>query len=97
MFVVFMGTAYAQEELGRIESTIPCFDTKTLFKSLRETYKESPIIMGNTEDDAKSTMSLWMHPVKNSWTIVSTKEKISCVIGVGTDFKLVTPKTGKSV
>lgn len=97
MFVVFMGTVHAQEELGRIESTIPCFDTKTLFKSLRETYKESPIIMGNADDGAKSTMSLWMHPTNNTWTIVSTKEKLSCVVGVGTDFKLVTQKTGKSV
>ena len=42
-------------------------------------------------------MSIWIHPVDSTWTIVSTKEKISCVIGVGTNFKLVTQKTGKSV
>ena len=92
-----MGTTYAQEQLGSIEPTLPCFETKILFKSLRETHKESPIIMGNANDEAKSTMSIWIHPVDNTWTIVSTKEKISCVIGVGTNFKLVTQKTGKSV
>jgi hypothetical protein len=96
-FVMFMGTIHAQEQLGSVESTLPCFETKTLFKSLRETYRESPIIMGKADDGAKSTMSLWMHPVDNTWTIVSTKENLSCVIGVGTNFKLVTQKTNKSV
>jgi len=97
LFAMCMGTTHAQEQLGSVESTLPCFETKTLFKSLRETYRESPIIMGKADDGAKSTMSLWMHPVDNTWTIVSTKEKLSCVVGVGTDFKLVTQKTGKSV
>ena len=50
---MFMGTTYAQEQLGSIEPTLPCFETKILFKSLRETHKESPIIMGNANDEAK--------------------------------------------
>jgi hypothetical protein len=67
----------------------PCYDTKTLFDTLRKQYKESPIIAGTASDVAGSTMSLWMHPVDKSWTIVATKDDLSCVIGVGTDFKVI--------
>lgn len=67
----------------------PCYHTKTLFDTLKKNYKESPIIAGSTSDVAGSTMSLWMNPVENSWTIVATKDDLSCVIGVGSDFKVI--------
>ena len=92
-----MNASHAQEQLGSIEPTLPCFDTKTLFNSMRETYNETPIVTGKASDQTKSIMSLWIHPVEHTWTLVSTKENFSCVIGVGTDFKLVTQRTGKSV
>jgi len=95
--VIGMSASRAQDQVGSIEPTLPCFDTKTLFDSMSKTYNETPIITGRATDQAKSIMSLWIHPVENTWTLVSTKENFSCVIGVGTDFKLVTQKTGKSV
>jgi hypothetical protein len=91
------GISIAQEQVTSIDTTFPCFETKALFNTLREKYKEFPIILGKAEDNAKSTMSLWIHPAENTWTIVSTKENLSCVVGVGTNFKLVTLPAGKSI
>lgn len=67
----------------------PCYHTKTLFDTLKKQYKEAPIIAGNASDVAGSTMSLWMNPQDHTWTIVATKDDLSCVIGVGTDFKVI--------
>jgi len=74
-----------------------CYDTKEIFKSLREKFKELPILTGKADDDAQSTVSIWMHPTDMNWTIIATKKDISCVIGVGTDMVLLKYKTGKSI
>jgi hypothetical protein len=70
----------------------PCFDTTQLFESLRKDYKESPIIYGKSSDAVKSLMSLWIHPITSTWTVIATKGDFSCVIGIGTDFKLAPTK-----
>jgi hypothetical protein len=75
----------------------PCFDTNELFAELKIKFKETPIILGNVSDQAKSTMSLWINPVEETWTIISTKKDTSCVIGTGVDFKLVPYKKGSSI
>jgi hypothetical protein len=74
-----------------------CYDTKILFNGLKITHKEYPILAGKADDVAQSTMSLWIHPRENNWTIVATKGNLSCVIGSGTDFKLMPYKKNSSV
>lgn len=69
-----------------------CYDTETLFTGLKITHKETPIIVGNADDVAGSTMSLWLQATKNNWTIVATKGNLSCVIGSGTGFTLLQSK-----
>ena len=69
-----------------------CYNTKTLFETLKKTHKETPIIVGKADDVAKSTMSIWLQATENNWTIVATKGELSCIIGTGTDFKLIHPK-----
>ena len=66
-----------------------CNDTKVITDNLIKRYKEMPIIFGNAEDEAKSTMSFWVNPKNKSWSIVATKDNISCVIGTGTDLKII--------
>lgn len=88
------------QELKRLETIkveVPCYDTTLLFKELRETHKEYPIIFGTTDDTAQSKTSFWWQPVTGDWTIVATKDKLSCVIGTGKDLKIVPYKSGKSV
>lgn len=83
------------EEIVNFEA--PCYDTKALFKTLKNKYKEDPVLMGKTNDVAESTMTLWVNPIEDNWTIIATKGDLSCVIGTGTDFKVMPKKKTTSV
>ena len=72
-------------------------NTKELFKSLGEKYKELPLLTGKATDEAKSTLSVWMNPIDKNWTIVATKNDLSCIVGIGTDIKLINYKSGTSI
>ena len=80
-----------------IKAEIPCYETDSLFDTLKKDYKEIPIMYGLTNDMAESTMSLWTNPSNKSWTIVATKGSVSCVVGAGTDFKLMPLRVGKTI
>ena len=80
-----------------ITFTAPCFDTNKLFAELKIKFKETPIIFGNVSDQAGSTMSLWINPLEETWTIISTKKDTSCVIGSGINFKLAPYKKGTDI
>lgn len=86
----FTTLVHAIEPKEIVTYEAPCYNTKSLVESLKTTHKETPIVVGKADDIAKSTMSLWLRPIENTWTIVATKGNLSCVIGSGTDFKLVT-------
>jgi len=89
--------SYSQEIVEAISVDLPCYNTKELFKSLREKYKELPIVTGTAGDQAESTVSIWMDPIEKSWTIVTTKKELSCIVGLGTDIKLLSYKRGTGV
>lgn len=89
--------AIKAEEGITYDARARCFDTNELFAELKIKFKEIPIILGNVSDQAKSTMSLWINPVEETWTIISTKKDTSCVIGTGIDFKLVPYKKGADI
>lgn len=90
-------TAQAKSPEEVVTTEITCYDTDTLFKTLKETYYEYPIAMGITNDRANSTMSIWVSPKEKSWSIVATKKEISCVIGTGTSFDFVPYKKEKQL
>ena len=93
--------ASSAEEVTKAEGGVtfeaPCFDTNQLFAELKIKYKETPIMLGSVSDQAKSTMSLWINPVEETWTIISTKKDTSCVIGSGINFKLAPYKKGTDI
>jgi len=89
--------AYGQKLENTITADMPCYNTKEIFTSLREKYKELPFMTGQVDDEAKSVVSIWMNPVENNWTILATKKDITCVIGMGTDMKIVSYKKGTSI
>lgn len=89
--------SYAQKLENTITADLPCYNTKELFKSLKENYKEMPFMTGQAEDEAKSVVSIWMNPVDNNWTILATKKDLTCVVGMGTDMQLVPYKKGTSI
>ena len=89
--------SYAQKLEDTITADLPCYNTKELFKSLREQYKELPFMTGKAEDEANSVVSIWMNPADNNWTILATKKDLTCVVGMGTDMKFVPYKKGTSI
>ena len=89
--------SHSQEVKDSVELDIPCYDTQELFKTLKEKYKELPFMMGIAGDAVKSTVSVWMNPVENNWSIIATKNDLSCVIGTGEGMKLVPYKKGTSI
>jgi hexokinase len=74
---------------------MPCGDTKVITEQLRERFKEIPIIMGIADDGAKSLMSLWTNVDNGSWTLVATKDELSCIIGTGKSLKVI--ELGKTI
>ena len=89
--------SYSQEIEESISIDLPCYNTKEIFKSLREKYRELPLMTGSVSDEANSVVSLWINPVDNNWTILATKKDITCVVGVGTDMKIVPHKKGTAI
>jgi len=89
--------SYSQKLEQTIKAELPCYNTTELFKSLREKFKELPLLTGKTDDEATSTMSLWLNPFDNNWTIIATKKDLSCVVGTGTDMKIIPIRKGTSI
>ena len=88
---------YSQELTESISVNLPCYNTKEIFKSLREKYKELPFMTGQVGDEASSIVSIWLNPVDNNWTILATKKDLTCVVGVGTDMKIIPYKKGTDI
>lgn len=101
---VFLGpianSSIAQQPLKpitTIKRDFVCFETEKLVRELATTHKETPLILGRTDDQAGTTMSMWVNPEKRTWTIVATLDEVSCLIGSGTEINLVPLKKGTSV
>lgn len=52
---------------------------------------------GQASDEANSIVSIWLNPVDNNWTILATKKDLTCVVGVGTDMKIIPYKKGTDI
>lgn len=97
MCALLSNNSYSQKLEQTVKTELPCYNTKELFKSLREKFKELPLLTGKADDDANSTMSLWLNPVDNDWTIIATTKDLSCVVGTGTDMKLIPVRKGTAI
>lgn len=88
IFVLFIISFTASA--GEVEmNEMFCDKTTFIFQTLKKEYYEIPVLTGKADDIAKSTMSIWTNPKTNSWTIVATKDDLSCIIGVGSDLKII--------
>jgi hypothetical protein len=93
--LIHSSTPNISEEIVNFEA--PCYNTKILLNTLKNHYKEAPIVVGKANDIAESTMTLWVNPLNDSWTIVATKKDLSCVIGTGTHFKIMPMKKSNNI
>lgn len=79
-----------QSNAGEMVPTeIYCTTTQELAKELKDKYKEVPILVGKTMDEAKSVMSFWVNQETKSWSIIATKGEYSCLVGAGENFSIV--------
>jgi hypothetical protein len=95
--LVLSTNSHSQPVEESISIDLPCYNTKEIFKSLREKYKELPFITGQASDEANSLVSIWINSVDKNWTIVATKNDLSCVVGMGTDIKVLNYKLGVGI
>ena len=72
-----------------IQTELYCDQTATIISFLRKEHRESPILFGKASDMGDSTMSLWVNKKTKSWTILATKDKITCIVGWGEEFKTI--------
>jgi hypothetical protein len=79
----------SQAETEVIDTKIFCNKTEIIVRDLTKIFGESPVLTGKTSDQAKSTMTLWMNPITNSWSIVATNKQTSCIVGVGEELKII--------
>ena len=100
LVIILLGLStksYSQEIEESISIDLPCYNTKEIFKSIREKYKELPFMTGQASDEANSIVSIWINPVDNNWTILATKKDLTCVVGMGTDMKIIPYKKGTAI
>jgi hypothetical protein len=95
LILAFCTNSYAETFTTPLEAV--CDDTQIVTKRLFNSFGEVPIIRGLTSDVSETVMTMWINPKENSWTILATKDKITCVIGYGKDFKLIEYKTKPNV
>jgi len=81
-----------QAEVVSIE--MYCFTTDRVISELKR-FGEVPVIIGLASDIAGSTMSLWTNPSTETWTLVATKQNVSCILGTGERLQLL--KSGKII
>lgn len=81
--------------VDKIDVTFLCYDTDKLFKTLNAEYQEFPFLIGDSDDIAKSMMTLWISKNGETWTLITSKDETSCVVGAGKNLKLL--RYGKPV
>lgn len=95
--VVLSMTSLAHADPQSLAFDAYCDDTKIIVEALAKKYREMPIAFGDTEDEAKSKMSLWVSPATKTWSLVATKGTLSCIIGVGNNFEFIPIKPARQV
>lgn len=73
-------TAYSQS----VETLrIYCDKTDSIIQKLTNEFKETPFILGSGESENGGFMTMWKNDDTSTWTIVYTKQELSCIIGSG--------------
>jgi hypothetical protein len=88
LLILIIPVSNAEPQL--IEVTAFCDDTTSIFSTLSKV-NEIPIAIAQAEDVAGSKVLLWVNPVQETWTLTATKDKTTCVVGYGSNFKLIIP------
>jgi hypothetical protein len=68
---------------------VVCDKTESIIASLKEKYKEIPIIAGSRLGSSKSTISVWGNPETETFTVLDSLGDMSCVLAVGNNISIL--------
>jgi hypothetical protein len=68
--------------------SVECDSTEKVMTALRDQFKEIPIMVGKSVIKQSYT-SIWGNPDTKTFSVVTTKGDITCVLDVGTDLEVV--------
>lgn len=89
LYALLLLTLTLTSSAETITTTMPCDDTVVITEYLAKNFKEVPLLMGRADDAVGSVMSFWINMKTGTWTIIATKNQLSCVIGVGKNLKVI--------
>jgi hypothetical protein len=96
ILALLMGCIALTSNAGEVlTNEMTCEKTKIVFAVLKKEHGEIPVVLGKSDDIAQTIMTLWTNPTSDSWTIVATKDDISCIVGSGQKLKVI-PYTKKN-
>lgn len=87
VFMMTFAITSVMAEVRTINKPIVCEETSVVLSTLFSgEYQEFPIWMGIGEN---SRYSLFANEKTKSWTLIQYDEKIACVLGVGSHYRMV--------
>ena len=87
-FLFCLTSSIANAEAFESLKPVVCAETAKVIKSLNDNYGEKPVWIAK-DTKGETRYSLFVNEKKNSWTMIQFTAEVACVIGVGTDSKLV--------
>ena len=79
-----------KKQSQKTERTVPveCDSTEKVMTALKNQFKEIPLMVGKSVIKQSYT-SIWGNPDTKTFSVVTTKGDITCVLDVGTDLEVV--------
>lgn len=87
-FLFCLASSIANADTFQMRKVMICDKSETIFEKLANDFQEYPVWRGKDVQDG-SHYVITVNQESGSWTMVQFMKDIACVLGVGTDSKLV--------
>lgn len=89
LLILLLGISLStHSQVIEMEKTVVCSKPDLVFKELAKEYQERIYWAGHGEKSS-STYILWISSKNNTWTLTQSNKDVSCIIGSGTDNRLL--------
>jgi hypothetical protein len=83
-FLFCLAHSVANAQPVRIEKTVVCDKTATVFAALEEKFQEMPVWGGKNSGD-QASYALMLNSETKTWTLVQFNADTACILGIGND------------
>ena len=84
-FLFCLAHSVANAQPVRIEKTVVCDKTATVFAALEEKFQEMPVWGGNNSR-SNANYALMLNPETKTWTLVQFNTETACILGMGNNY-----------